>query len=90
MGVAVAATEQIDQRRVGQTVDLPLLGLGRDIVWLTAISDDEAIANFEDAGRSDQSGADIAEIIKIIAGTNIETRRWRRNSDCSVCLCVSD
>ena len=43
--IAVAASQQIQQRLVGQGGHIPLQRIRHDLVWQAAVSDDEVIAN---------------------------------------------
>ena len=76
MRVAIIATKQIDQCFIRKTVDLPLPRSRRDLVWVTAVIDDEAVADSKTAGRGHEPSADIAESVQIVARFD---RRRERN-----------
>jgi hypothetical protein len=61
--VAVSAAQQIRQSLIWQVAHRPLFGLDVYFVRQPAIRDQELVAKFDESGRGDEAGADIAECI---------------------------
>ena len=72
--VAIAAAHQEQQRVIGQFRNRELPGAGRDLVGKAGIPDQEIIADFNQARWRDETRADIAKGIAIVARGNLVRR----------------
>ena len=75
--VAIPATKKVRQRFIWQVAHRPLLGMIIDFVREAAVRDQEFIAEFDQSGRGDQAGANVAERVQAITGFDI----WRKTDD---------
>ena len=65
-GVAITAGKQVDQGFTRKRVDVVLLRPGNVVIGRSTIGNNEAITNFEEAGRGDQPCADVAETVQVV------------------------
>jgi hypothetical protein len=69
--VAIPATKKVRQRFIWQVAHGPLLGMSIYFVREAAVRDQEFVAEFDQSGRGDQAGANVAERVQAITGVDI-------------------
>jgi hypothetical protein len=71
LGIAVAATQQIDQHIIWQVTDLQLPRFERDFIRQAAVGDQKLVPYLDQTGRRDNPGAGVAEHVAIVPRRNV-------------------